>query len=795
MNDNDQSLLSPNLANKLNKIPQCSKLSAPLPYVNLEKYDVGDVDNSHVYVPATVPPRDQGNWSAPCIRSGSFDNINKRNANKENRNVTRRCSNSSECLQNMHNTQDLNRGPLRESNYANEFPFEDRESLPPKLPPKGPKLKNRSGQKSDGDIPPPLPSRRRSVETQYQNSLDFPSRQEFTEPIREENYLLMGNFEKEPSAIPANSRGKLQDELNCELMVKLPTRISKSRRDPPKPPLEDTSDEQSSCYIEMSGQFQPEPKPDQVNQTLLSKPPQYFRSNSTSAISDKKVFPPSFNHSFSGSTEASSTTGLVREENYLIMSALKTPPKFSSESSVSSQFQDCKELLCSKRDSSDSISSSDSHNNERKSSIIPFPNLINYQKHNVIKSAKTSEKPVPVRSNSDKIHNEGGKSPGFLTRLMRRNSGNRKSMSQSQENLLASSSSESCLERVQNIKTVNKDAISISSGSSSSNSRCQSQQDVSLTIVERQRSSSFPNRSSFLDLLPQDSNDGKMEHHESQESFVSTVSMDDQMQLLVSEEKPAVSSVNDPNHENEKITKFYMGPCQNNESNGEEKKNPQIKKKVSDFPSPKTCLKFNKNKNASNVYTVRHVKRMTSDYEKPEDTSKTDDEKLIELLTRDKNIVSGDDCHSMKLSIDCKLDDEMKAQKQSPAEEAAAIARLVTSLPPFIPPKLKSNPCSLSPVLESAPYTPSRSNLSDTWRSNLSFKSISSLADGQTNKHVPSHSQITSAMMKIVNDKKEESSVWVPMSPDGGKILKSSVYVAISPDAGKTLKWSVLVHV
>jgi hypothetical protein len=60
----------------------------------LEKYDVGDVDNSHVYVSATVPSRDQGNWSAPCIRSGSFDNINKRNANKENRNVTRRCSNS-----------------------------------------------------------------------------------------------------------------------------------------------------------------------------------------------------------------------------------------------------------------------------------------------------------------------------------------------------------------------------------------------------------------------------------------------------------------------------------------------------------------------------------------------------------------------------------------------------------------------------------------------------------------------------------------------------------------------------
>jgi hypothetical protein len=36
------------------------------------------------------------------------------------------------------------------------------------------------------------------VETQYQNSLDFPSRQELTKPIREENYLLMGNFEKQP---------------------------------------------------------------------------------------------------------------------------------------------------------------------------------------------------------------------------------------------------------------------------------------------------------------------------------------------------------------------------------------------------------------------------------------------------------------------------------------------------------------------------------------------------------------------------------------------------------------------
>jgi hypothetical protein len=37
-------------------------------------------------------------------------------------------------------------------------------------------------------------------------------------------------------------------------------------------------------------------------------------------------------------------------------------------------------------------------------------------------------------------------------------------------------------------------------------------------------------------MLPQGSNDEKMSHHESQESFVSTVSMDDQMQLLVSEE-------------------------------------------------------------------------------------------------------------------------------------------------------------------------------------------------------------------------------------------------------------------
>ncbi|XP_063444583.1 uncharacterized protein LOC134725030 [Mytilus trossulus] len=761
----NDSCLSPNLASKLNKIPPCSKLSAPLPYVNLEKYDIGDIDKSHVYVPAGIPPKDIGNWSAPCFRSGSFDNMNNKLANKENRNsISRRSSNSSDCLQNLHNTEDF-KMPLRENIYANEIPLENKDNVPPKLPPKGPKLKRQNPE----DIPPPLPTRRRISDAQYQNSLDFPPKQEPTELIREENYLMMGNFAKEPNA------GKLQEELDCELMVKLPTRKSKPKRDPPKPPQDNNSGDPSSCYIDMAGQFLPEPKKEPAYQNLDTKPPLYFRSNSTSAIADRKVFPPNFNNSFSGTTEVS-TKGLVREENYLLMSAFKTPPKCSSESSISSQnTEDMRNELILAKESSDSLSSSESseakgQNTERKSSIIPFPNLINFQKHNVIKSAKTQEKQTPQRTSSEKLHSEGGKSPGFLSRLIRRNSGNRKSMSQSQENLLASSSSESCLERVHNTRSQNKDAISISSGSSPSNSRRASQQDIS--IIERRRSSSFPNRSSFLDMLPQGSSEEKRAHHESQESFVSTVSMDDQMQLIVSEEMPCSLEVDGCSNGSEKSKQYYMGPCQNNE---EEKKRPEIRKKVSDFPSPKTSLKFNKN-NVNNVYTVRHVRRTTYEYEKPENTSKTDDEKLIELLTRDKNKIGSDDCDSLKLSVDCKQEQDgspVKLQKQSPAEEAAAIARLVTSLPPFIPPKMKTNPCSLSPVLESAPYTPSSrstlpSNLTDTWRSSQSFKSFHS--ESMSNRRLPSHSEITSAMLKIVdNNQGKDLSVWVKKSSDSGK--------------------------
>ena len=266
-------------------------------------------------------------------------------------------------------------------------------------------------------------------------------------------------------------------------------------------------------------------------------------------------------------------------------------------------------------------------------------------------------------------------------------------------------------------------------------------------------------------MLPQGGKNGKMSLHESQESFISNFSSDDQIHLIVTEEPSSKDTeVVNINKESDECKQYFLGPCQNSEGN-EMKKGPEVRKKVSDFPSPKINSKFKKN-TVSEVYTVRHVKRTTFEYNKPEDTSKTDDEKLIELLSRDKTKMSPEDCDSLKLSVDCETEEEevLKTKPHTPAEEAAAIARLVTSLPPFIPPKMKNNPCSLSPVLESAPYTPKRNSLSDTWRSNQSFRSFHSL--DSPSRSLPTHSEITSAMMKVVDDKQNE--VWVHRSEESG---------------------------
>ncbi|XP_033753145.1 uncharacterized protein LOC117336640 [Pecten maximus] len=722
----DNTLLSPNLVSKLKRIPSNSKMSAPLPYVNLEKYDIGDVDNSHVHVSSSCA--DSGTWSAPCVPSGKKHGTRRSGSNKENfknsprqlrNNIHYRGKSSSESELSC---RSVSSGTKEENIYANDFPRREQSPTPPALPPKGPALLRKSQSRTENDQPPPVPPHRSRKPPQgvvdpaslyqYPKRDGRQSKREVcTEPS--DSYLLMGGFEKQQDL-----------ELDCSReVVQLPTRkaINKSERQ------QQNAVSPQGAYMEMGNLFENENdfKASQSGTVRADTRPQYGRSYSASdVLDDDQPKSTNLNQPFN----VSSNTSLIREENYLLMTNFQSEKKNDSLEFKQRRHHQSIDLTADgstlnlTKNIADTSFSSDT--SDIDNTAIPFPNLMNFQQHAV---TTTSSKPSrnstcgpPSNTTSsvqtDKVSEGSGRNPGFLTRLIRRNSGNRKSMSQSQENLLASSSSESCLER--SVYQSSKEPVQLrrvlSQSSDSSSSSCGHHHSPTLPLSDHRRSSSFPNRASFFDQKHSTNDKVRGLHQGNEGNYFSALSLDDEMQLLERDSEftgSDSSSLNDIS-KGGRSQSGYRGPCgstgsENGDDDCEHLSDKQAQKLL-------LCSKYKKYKTPdSMVFTALQSdpqKLFETTGSESSSSSKTDDEKLIELFKHGSKSSSFDDQHLFKVKTRCTSEYKKRrslptdgSKALSPKEEALAIVKHVSSLPPFVPPKLKHYPCPLSPVPESVP--------------------------------------------------------------------------------------------
>jgi len=476
---------------------------------------------------------------------------------------------------------------MHEENIYENTPGQRNSSPPPPaLPPKGPALLskiqertlNRNSSNSREDAPPVPPHKNRKPRGRDSNALNYQYVVQGVRPVPRrtgknigptDSYLLMSNFQNE------NEQSRSVQE------VKLPTRRSIGKSGQDKSP--------GAAYMEM-GSFEDEGNEvtEQEAGCPIGKRQHYVRSLSTSAVLDDYDASSISDRSQSC---ASSNSSLIREENYLLMSNFQTKvPTSSSQNQTSPQkYHSSIDMLPQGRtdciDTANvSFGSTSSENCEP--AVIPFPNLINFQRHATIgiTSTKVSRASFSNGSSSaspstDKGNSSESSGRKFLTRLIRRNSGNRKSMSQSQENLLQSSSSESCLERTLN-QDSSKEAVMnrvLSQSSDSSSSSCgpyQGKKEGKPTVFkERNRSSSFPNRASFLEMTPKTPDkDPSSQHDGVRKSFYSDLSLDDEMQLLDCDNSFDGSDSSSLNEAGKgKTQSFYMGPCESTGSeNGED---------------------------------------------------------------------------------------------------------------------------------------------------------------------------------------------------------------------------------
>lgn len=785
----DSVLLSPNLVSRLRKIPSYSKMSAPLPYVNLEKYDGGrDVDKFHVYV---RNQSDDDTCSILSHRSESYDRESK--------------SPRDLCVRGVDGESQKIPIDLLESNYANteciyanDFAAKEAAAQPPALPPKGPALLRKSRPLCPPPIPPGKHRAHLSKRNKYSSQYSSPRQgvNSVMSPIREPNYLLMAGVDASPSSrrrselalrVPHRSSSELSNYKDGPLKVRLP------KRSPSSAGKENLNPDDICGYMDMSGMFEDErvtlKSRDEV-ESSDSPQKMYTRSSSASSVAENRFSRPVFHHSLSLSDTASSAAGTpVREENYLLMHHLTSQKKSVLENikSLKSYVHNAQTVRASvivgddnaaaspkieRRNSEDNSSNKNMSPEKAKEvlkgkSSLPFPNLINFQKHNILKDSsqevhKSASTTSVQSAPNDKSTENPGKSPGFLTRLIRRNSGNRKSMSQSQENLLNSSSSESCLEKtLSNIHVCKENAsvkdLSTSSVSSATNSSIEQNQSE---VVERRRSSSFPNRSSFLEMNSTSAAAPKDNFHQtSQDSFYSNGTTDEHRHLI-GPDQMMLSNDSGSTESSSTNRTGYTGPCdgQTDSEDSASKNNAEGK-----CMSPKSLQKFRKTQEMG-IFTVLRVDEPSYKMPLCQTSSKTDDEKLIDLMKYSKvkdyyGDTDSEKTNSLK-SDDFKLN--MCPKKAfSPYEEAAAIAKYVASLAPFVPPKQKNYQSSaLSPVLENAPSN----GKEELWKDNntLDNKSISSFRSEHSYALIGPTDADDSVSKTLKVAEEPEESIWVP---------------------------------
>ncbi|KAL4240093.1 Protein Dok-7 [Mactra antiquata] len=740
-------LLSPNLVNKLKRISKKSKMSAPLPYVNLSKYDGFDVDSNHVHLPAasTSAPDGGSSWNdLQRCRSKGYDNVKAdRDSEKENKRISISLPGSRENLRNLSGSDLHVNARARNHSFSNEPIYANERCVtpPPELPPKGPGLRNK--QKVSANSRPPAPPRppdrqslayQRQIRQKLQNQKSLNNSVSSSSSSQQEDYFVMDSFEKEPThcKIDYNESQRLNASLNGRSFVSLPPKDHRSVRMDPV-----------DCYMLMTGLTDQEKS---INEGMSSRP-QYMRSVSVGSTSGERPLPHAplqrpDSVSAGNSPKEPRREKLIREENYMLMSSvspkkpvlenLQTLSEYVNSSKIVANLSEtsnekgiCKNLSFNSTESSLSVNSSGtdlvSASEDMKSSNsditdvkdvrreqvnieMPFDNLIDFTlPHEHVKTSKNVQLNVSVEKNDS----SNSKTPGFFSRLMRRNSKDRKSASQSHENLLTTVSSE---------PTIKEDvAVFSDSSSSGENSRAQSQQDLNFSHTDRNRSSSFPNRSSYIAMNESNSSSSTGISVLSQHSdlaatnsslnsceTVSTRASSNEGQLNeslnTSEQVLSDSEMGKGNYDQQSY--FYMGPLQG-QSNTADKNGENIaddrKNGENDDDNASKDHEVDKEKHESEVevakvFTVLNVQGGNFD----KDLCKTDDEKLIDLWHSTHSLCSDT---SDKIS-DLKSKLTLPLEELSPDEKANAIARHISSLPPFVPPKMKSYPNKLSPVLE-----------------------------------------------------------------------------------------------
>lgn len=733
-------LLSPNLVNKLKRISKRSKMSAPLPYVNLSRYDGFDVDSNHVHIPAssTSAPDGGSSWSdLQRSQSKGYDNVKvDRDSEKENKRISISLPGSRENLRNISGS-DLNVSRrTRNHSFSNEPIYANERCVtpPPELPPKGPGLRSKS--KINAASRPPAPPRppdrqnQRQIRQKPQN-LKSGTNTVSSSSSQQEDYFLMGNFEKEPThcKIDYSESQRLNESLSGRSFVNLPPKDQRSVRMDP-----------SDCYMIMTGMNEGV----KSGEDGLSSRPRYVRSVSVGSTTGEKPVPPlplqrPDSVSAGNSPKEPRREKLIREENYMLMTNvspkrpvlenLQTLSEYVNSSKLNASISEsgdekglCRNLSFSGADSSfttnslgndlintgEDIKSSncdaaDAKENKNKGVKIemPFDNLIDFT---LPPEHTNSSKSVQLNVSVERNDSTNSKTPGFFSRLMRRNSKDRKSASQSHENLLTTVSSE---------PTIKEDvAVFTDSSSSGENSRAQSQQDLIFGHADRSRSSSFPNRSSYIAMNESNSSSSTGISVLSQHSDLaatnsslnscettSTRASSNEGQLneslTTSENVLSDSDVAKGNYDQHSY--FYMGPLQN-KCNSVDTSTDNLaddgKTGVSDDVKTKDCEVESEKcePDVAKVFTVLNVQGGNFD----KNLCKTDDEKLIDLWHSTHSLNSD---NSDKIS-DLKSKMTLPLEELSPDEKANAIARHISSLPPFVPPKMKSYPTKLSPVLE-----------------------------------------------------------------------------------------------
>lgn len=786
----DSALLSPNLSYKLKKIPSRSKVNAPLPYVNLEKYDMGDAGSNHVHIPAasTSAPDGGRTWSGlQGQRSKGYDNVkgSGRDSVREKR-ISVSLPGSRENLRSI-SSSDLHLDvQARNMCYSNEpiYMNERSESPPPALPPKGPallnKLRQRRAQNAASRPPPRPPPVSPKVPPKHDRlPPPYPGHRVGMHPPptppspQEENYFLMG----QTSIRQEYESQRLQEALAGRTFVKLPPREHKSSVS--------SSVSEDGCYMDMSAcQYEIERSKSFNDAHAVfdssSQRPKYHRSLSASGVISKPVPEPpkeDSRHSevasvSAGNSPKESRRELIRETNYMLMSSIINERKSVSENLQSLQAYVCNsksgngDQMCSDEETKKMVAESVENetrqmfscdysvNQEENEGAIgtdnkisdetveaPFDNLLDFTLHTEDSSANYCspvfiDKPsFTTLKNIDKpvvtVETNNGKSQGFFSRFIRRNSKDRKSISQSQENLLSSASSEPSIKEGM--------AILMESSSSGESSRSQSQQELVLDPKDRNRSSSFPNRSSYMTMTESASSSSTGISILSQESDLGvnssltssgnvsnhTSSNDDHLdragECLLSDSEKCERNVTKGAGNYESKSYFYVELEDNcNVSVEREEKDVKVTQQKDDDDSKRVILddhhkteeknhrkddsdhsdsdsqKFSADQCGGKVFTVLNVQGGNLD---SRNSCKTDDEKLIELWHSTHSLNMESEKHSiadLKSKLTLPLDELPADQK------ANAIARHISSLPPFVPPKMKTYPMKLSPVLEKA---------------------------------------------------------------------------------------------